>query len=137
MPYLAPPIVPDAPDGWRAFWALWEAEQFWECHEALEPLWRAEQGPRKWFLNGLINAAVAVYQARRGNAEGAARQLVRARLKLQPFEPVCEGVHIEALLRGVELEVIPSITHLTERQRAKLVELETQLGAKIAASVKD
>lgn len=120
-------IAATASDSWREFWDLWQKEQFWACHEALETLWRDAEQPQKRFLNGLINAAVAVYQARRGNAEGAARQLLRAQIKLRPFQPSRDGVDLDALLQGVEREVARMQSQLTEEQRSRLEQLERQL----------
>src|SRR4028119_1247842 len=101
LPFPSPQIPPDAPTEYSQFWQLWEAEKFYECHEVLEELWRRTLGRERWFLNGLINCAVAVYQYRRGNAVGAARQLLLARVKLRLFAPLHDGVAVDDLLQGV------------------------------------
>ena len=100
--------VPDLAE----FWQLWREEKFWACHEALEDLWRKENGPRKDFLQGLIHGAVAVFQARRGNEKGARAQLEKARLKLGEVAEF-EGVETRRFLSGIEQE----INYLTADER--------------------
>ncbi len=115
-----------APD-LKPFWDLWREEKFWACHEALEEIWRFEAEPRRSFLNGLIHGAVAVFQHRRGNANGAARQLLRAKIKLEKHLPGCEGVDLALFLSGIESEIAASLQKISAKQRADLNELETRL----------
>jgi uncharacterized protein len=93
----------------------------------LEELWRRESGAQREFLNGLIHAAVALYQHRRGNAVGAARQLVRAKVKLSPLAPQHYEVQVGALLSAVETEIAPSLAALSPRQKAQVNELQERL----------
>ncbi len=125
-----PPPLEFPPD-MAEFWQLWRDEQFWACHEALEEIWLEADEPRKRFLNGLIHGAAATFQARRSHAVGAARQLVRARVKLEPFCPVYEKLDVEQFLDGVALEVAPLIQQLTIPQRAATQVLETRLRAEL------
>lgn len=113
------------------FWQLWREEKFWACHEALEELWQRETPPRRSFLNGLIHGAVAIFQFRRGNWNGAARQLVRAKIKLNKHLPESEGVDLAAFLAGIEAEIAPAFSHLNSKQSAALEALETRLRAAI------
>lgn len=124
-----PPL--EFPSDMAEFWQLWRDEQFWACHEALEKIWLEAPQPRKRFLNGLIHGAAATFQARRGHAVGAARQLVRARVKLEPFCPIYEKLDVPAFLDGVAVEVAPLIQQLTKAQREALRELETRLRAEL------
>lgn len=126
LPYLPPGMAADTPQLYRQFWQLWRQEKFFACHEVLEELWRETAGPQRRFYNGLIHCAVAVYQHRRGNAVGAARQLLRARMKLAPFGPMHHEVDVEALLAGVEREVAPSLAQLSAAQRERLEELKVR-----------
>ncbi len=120
-----PPL--ECPADMGEFWQLWRAEQFWACHEALEEIWLDASQPRKRFLNGLIHGAAATFQWRRGNAVGAARQLVRAQVKLEPFCPVYEKLDVSRFLAGLQSEIAPALLQLTDKQRAALRELETRL----------
>ena len=124
-----PPL--EFPPDMAEFWQLWRAEQFWHCHEALEAIWLGAEEPRKRFLNGLIHGAAATFQARRSYAVGAARQLVRARVKLEPFCPTYEQLNVERFLDGVADEVAPLIQQLTISQRENLQVLETRLRAEL------
>ncbi len=125
-----PPPLEFPPD-MAKFWQLWRAEQFWACHEALEEIWIEAPQPRKRFLNGLIHGAAATFQARRSHAVGAARQLVRARVKLEPFCPVYEKLDVARFLDGVADEIAPLIQQLTDSQRQSLRVLETRLRAEL------
>lgn len=128
--------VPDtyAPD-LEEFWTLWCQERFWACHETLEEIWREQHGPRKWFLGGLINGSVAVFQHRRGNHIGAARQLRRAQVKLEAFLPAYEGLDVAGFLAGVETEIETSLQKQSERQRAALDEVEKLVRERIKVSI--
>jgi predicted metal-dependent hydrolase len=126
-----PPPTEFSPD-LAEFWELWRQEKFWACHEALEEVWQHETEPRKQFLNGLIHGAVAVFQHRRGNFVGAARQLTRAQVKLNRHRPSYEGVDCDAFLAGIDAEIAPSLAQLSDKQRVSLRELETRLRLKYA-----
>ena len=129
-----PPL--EFPPDMAEFWQLWREEQFWHCHEALEAIWIEADEPRKRFLNGLIHGAAATFQARRSHGVGAARQLVRARVKLEPFCPVYEELDVEQFLDGVADEVALLIQQLTIQQRNSLRVLETRLRAELPSTLK-
>ena len=110
------------------FWELWRVERFWACHESLEEVWKSEKdGARKLFLRGLIHGAVAVFQFRRGNFVGAARQFTRAKIRLENALPARENVDLEEFLGGIETEIAPSFAFITEKQREDLEKLENFL----------
>jgi predicted metal-dependent hydrolase len=131
--------VPDIPEGaavlYGEFWKLWGEEKFFACHEVLESLWRETTGPQREFYNGLIHCAVAVYQHRRGNAVGAARQMVRAQVKLQAFRPRHFEVDVEALLNGVEDAVARSLSTLDAQQQTQLAALRQSLQGHMTRNV--
>lgn len=124
IPFEPPPQ--SAPD-LEEFWHLWRQEKFWACHEALEEVWKAAPAPRRDFLNGLIHGAVALFQHRRGNSNGAARQFLRAQIKLAASLPQAEGVNLTEFVSGIQNEIAPSLARLTPKQRASLLELEARL----------
>src|ERR1041384_3798518 len=78
---------------------LFNAGEYFECHEVLEEAWTPERGPRRLFLQSLIHVAVGFYHLGRGNPVGATRQLRKALRKLGGYLPVCEGVDTERLYR--------------------------------------
>ncbi|GEM_PF-605000 len=81
---------------------LFNAGEYFECHEVLEDLWRAEEGPLKDLYQGLIKAAVALYHAERGNFVGAARVLERGLPQLRPYARKYLRLDIESLVRELE-----------------------------------
>jgi predicted metal-dependent hydrolase len=64
---------------------LFNAGQFFECHEAWESVWNRSEGDDKVALQGLIQAAVAILHLERGNREGAESLYAKARVKLDPL----------------------------------------------------
>jgi len=135
LPYPVPPLPEDAPEGYRRFWQLWSEEKFFACHEVLEEVWRTTWGEQRWFYNGLINCAVAIYQHRRGNAVGAVRQLCRAQVKLEPFRPRYYEVDIEGLLQGVEQSIALSWHSLNAAQRSQLAALRQSVQSRMAQDI--
>jgi len=61
---------------------LFNAGQFFECHEAWEEVWKRSEGETKLFYQGIIQAAVAILHAQRGNLAGAASLYAKASAKL-------------------------------------------------------
>ena len=82
--------------------SLIRAGRFFEAHEELELAWRAAPAPERPFYQGLVHVAVAWYQADRGNAVGAGRQLDKAARRLGPFAPAHQGVDVAGVLAQVE-----------------------------------
>ena len=62
---------------------LFNAGQFFECHEAWESVWNRSEGDEKIAIQGLIQAAVAILHLERGNREGAESLYAKARVKLE------------------------------------------------------
>lgn len=135
--FMVPAVAATAPAQYREFWELWRQERFFECHEALETLWRVTGGRQRWFYNGLINCAVAVYQHRRGNAVGAARQLTRAQVKLEPFRPCHDTVDVDELLGAVAEEIASSLTQLSAAQRAGCEEIRKFVNSRMQRDFAD
>jgi uncharacterized protein len=78
---------------------LFNAGEYFECHEVLEEAWTPERGWRRLFLQSLIHVAVGLYHGGQGNPVGAARQLRKALRKLASYLPQCEGVDTARLYR--------------------------------------
>jgi uncharacterized protein len=64
---------------------LFNEGRFFECHEAWEEIWKRSDGEVKLFYQGLIQAAVAILHAQRGNLEGARSLYEKASAKLDPI----------------------------------------------------
>ncbi|MBM3459655.1 MAG: DUF309 domain-containing protein [Armatimonadetes bacterium] len=84
-------------------WAeMFNEQEFFEAHEILEAPWLAAQEPDKTFLKGLIHAAVALYQYRRGNGHGARAKTLSCIRYLSPYRPRYRGVAVADLLGDLQ-----------------------------------
>ena len=81
--------------------SLFNAGEFFRCHEVLEEAWTGERGPRRMFLQALIHFAVGFYHCQKGNRLGAGRQLRKGLKKLAACLPSCEGIDTARLSREV------------------------------------
>lgn len=73
--------------------------QFYEQHETLEELWRAERREVRRLYQGILQIGVAMHHVRQCNHHGASYMLRRGSSYLQPFSPRCQSVDVEDLLR--------------------------------------
>ena len=80
---------------------LFNAEEFFECHEVLEEVWTHSQQPDRWFLQALIHFAVGFYHHSQGNRNGTERQLRKGIRKIQGYLPEWDGVRTAAIEREV------------------------------------
>ncbi len=77
---------------------LLDAGRPFHAHEVLEGAWKAAPAEHREFWRGLAQLAVGLTHARRGNATGAARLLVRAAQRIEAYadrDP--HGVPVAAL----------------------------------------
>jgi predicted metal-dependent hydrolase len=84
--------------------ALREAERLlaagrpFHAHEVLEAAWKAAPDDERDLWQGLAQLAVGLTHARRGNTTGAARLLLRAADRIEPYAPAEPyGVPVAAL----------------------------------------
>lgn len=82
--------------------ALFNRGRFFECHEAWEEAWKRSQGGEKLYYQGLIQAAVAILHAQRGNLKGAETLYAKARAKLDPLPEQHKGVALGDLRRRLQ-----------------------------------
>jgi uncharacterized protein len=78
-------VTPEHPDYYEQGIDLFNEGRFFECHEAWEEIWKRSDGELKLFYQGLIQAAVAILHAQRGNLEGARSLYEKALAKLDPI----------------------------------------------------
>lgn len=91
--------------------ALWNRQEFFECHEALEKPWLATKHEKKSeppkdirrdFYHGIILYAAAYVHWQRGNPIGVERKLAQARRLLSIIpSPFC-GVDVAGFRAAVE-----------------------------------
>ena len=63
-PAASADAAPAPSDAWRHGVRLFDAGAFWDCHEALEPLWIAAEGSDRHLYAGVIQLAAALHKAR-------------------------------------------------------------------------
>jgi hypothetical protein len=74
------------------------AREFYDAHEVWEDVWRESRGMEKQFLQGLIQAAVALHHHSTGNVVGACSLMERARRNLAECPAEFGGIRLAALL---------------------------------------
>ena len=72
--------------------------EFFEQHETLELLWRAERRDIRYLYQGILQIGVAFHHLRRLNHHGTVYMLTRGAGYLAPFAPRCQRVDVQALL---------------------------------------
>lgn len=77
---------------------LFNEEDFFECHDVLEELWSETLGEEKKFLQGMIQASVALFHFGNENLGGARKLYESARKNLEPYRPWTMGIDLEKFL---------------------------------------
>jgi hypothetical protein len=91
------------PEQYRRGLRLFNEEDFFECHEIIEELWSETLGEPKKFLQGLIQAAVALFHFGNENFGGAKKLYLSARDKLTPFGDEYMGIALGRFLNDFRL----------------------------------
>lgn len=73
---------------------LFDAEEFFACHDVLEELWSETYSEERDFLQGLIHAAVALFHFGEGNLSGARKMFDSHRKYLGPYGATYAGVDL-------------------------------------------
>lgn len=81
---------------------LFNRGAYFECHEALEPLWLAAREPERTRLHALIQAAAALHHQQRGNHKGARSVWQRAKQKMLALPPHLIEPELNELLPQIE-----------------------------------
>jgi predicted metal-dependent hydrolase len=72
--------------------------EYFECHETLEDLWRAESRPVRGLYQGILQIGVALYHLRANRYRSVVTLLERGSVYLQPFAPRHMSVNVALLL---------------------------------------
>jgi uncharacterized protein len=72
--------------------------EYFEQHETLELLWRAEKRDVRRLYQGILQIGVAFHHLRRLNHHGTVYMLTRGSRYLAPFAPRCQTVDVARLL---------------------------------------
>ncbi len=86
------PCAAQPPPGIVAGIALFNAGQFYACHEAIEAEWHAERGTIRTLYQGILQIGVGFHHALRGNHRGALLLLAAGIDKTSRFAPRCLGI---------------------------------------------
>jgi uncharacterized protein len=100
-----------APDLFQQGIDLFNAGKFFECHETWEELWKRAHGTEKRFLQGMIQAAVAILHAERGNLKGARTLRDKSLEKLDALPDDYMGIAL-GKLRGDLRESFTAVLNL-------------------------
>ncbi len=74
--------------------------EYWEQHETLEAVWRAEtETSIRNFYKGIIQVGVGFYHLKQGNYRGMVKVLARGVNYLKPYAPDCYGVDVARLVQ--------------------------------------
>ncbi len=79
---------------------LFTLGDYFACHEVLEEVWRATEGPLRDLYRGLIQIVVGLYHAQRGNLVGARQVLARGIRRVEQYPDECLGIDLKTLYRG-------------------------------------
>jgi predicted metal-dependent hydrolase len=72
--------------------------EYFEQHETLELLWRAEPRDIRYLYQGILQIGVAFHHLRKLNHHGTVYMLTRGPRYLAPFAPRCQRVDVQQLL---------------------------------------
>ena len=87
---------------WAEGIELFNMGRFFDCHEVWEEVWKRASGAEKLFYQGMIQAAVAILHAQRGNPRGARSTWDKARAKLEPLPAEHMGIALDELRAVVD-----------------------------------
>jgi predicted metal-dependent hydrolase len=99
--------------------AQFNSWRFYDCHETLEDVWRAEPEPIADFFQGVIKVAAGLHHLLRGNRKGALNLLTHALALLQPYEPATFGIDVRRL-RADTAAVLERVRALGPKQLDQL-----------------
>ncbi len=81
---------------------LFNAGEYFECHEAWEEIWLKYEGAERQLLYALIQSAVALHHLRRGNWKGAASVYKRARRNLEQLPHTIMQLDIQSFAQQLD-----------------------------------
>ncbi len=81
---------------------MFNAEKFFEAHEALEAVWLKAGGQEKILLHGLIQIAAAFHHHTRQNPAGFRSLLAKGLGKLERFGATKKGIDVAGLQKQLQ-----------------------------------
>jgi len=101
--------------------------EYFEQHETLELLWRAERQDIRYLYQGILQIGVAFHHLRRLNHHGTVYMLTRGRAYLAPFAPRCQGVDVASLLQ----DAAAALREVERLGPGRLAEFDWRLAPKV------
>lgn len=92
----------DYPEQYREGLRLFNEEDFFECHDVLEELWSESTGAERKFIQGLIQASIALFHFGNENFGGAKKLYISARKNLDPFGAEFMGIQLGTFLQDFQ-----------------------------------
>jgi len=83
---------------------LFNEKEFYECHEVIEQLWleTKKDDSNRDLYKGVIQAAAALYQFKRGILSGAFGLFKTSLRNLERYQPVTLGLNVGKLIEGMQ-----------------------------------
>jgi uncharacterized protein len=88
-------MTPEVEEGFEKGIRSFNQGNFFEAHELWEENWKAAEGEARLFFQGIIQAAVALLHAQRGNYTGAISVYFKSRQNLAQIPPIWMGIDLE------------------------------------------
>jgi uncharacterized protein len=85
--------------------SLFNAGDWYACHDGFEELWHETQGPMRPVLQGILQIAVAQLHLERGNTRGATVLMGEGLGRLAGCDEVALGLHLEPLRQVARLRL--------------------------------
>ncbi|OYV85765.1 MAG: hypothetical protein B7Z73_12935 [Planctomycetia bacterium 21-64-5] len=107
---------------------------FFESHEAWEEMWSDEAGPSRKFLQGLIQAAVALHHFGNGNIRGAKKLYYGARGYLEHYRPHHLGLDLEKFLSEMDAcfaDVVANTEEYPQDEKDRIIRRKCSGGKKM------
>ncbi len=122
---MTTPLHPSPPPDFLAAIALFNQQQFYNCHEVLEDdCWRPETNATlKQFYQGVLQIAVGYHHAQQGNAIGLRNLLTKGINNLKPLieiEPIPQWGNWHLLLQQARAHQCFVATHIAKTPSAEL-----------------
>lgn len=81
---------------------LFNAGEYYDCHEVIEEAWVAEKAPIRIMYQGILQIGVACYHIQQKNWRGAMKMIQRGLPKTERYAPHCMGIDLVKLIADAE-----------------------------------
>lgn len=90
------------PDGLLEGIRLFNKGQFYECHHALEDIWKAEREPIRYLYQGILQIGVGFHHLRNNNFRGATLLMRDGIDKTSRYMPSCMTIDTASLCAAAQ-----------------------------------